>query len=249
MNLIILAAGMGRRLWPITKNQPKILVSLGDLTLLDHQMESIRKNKDKIEKIVFVLGYRAEMIERRLDYHRQWADIEIVRFEDYEKYNNLLSLWQAKDYMKEDFMIINGDNVFHPLAIEKLLSSEKNACLVTVRRDRYVDSDMKVILDKGSIKAVSKKLDNSKADGISVGIMRFRAEAAKKFYEKLSEFASNPSFANEYYLRVVEAIAEDLPIYTEAIPNEYWTDIDDENDLINVRNNFQSIIEVKLAEV
>jgi choline kinase len=240
---------MGRRLWPLTKNKPKILVDLGEIALLEHQLESIKNSKNKIEKIIYVLGYRSGMVERRLKSHQLWKDIEIIKFHKYSKCNNLMSLWQARDYIKDDFIILNGDNVFHPLALEKLIGTDKEACLMTVKRDKYVDADMKVRLESGRLKQVSKRLKNEEAEGISIGMMRFRSSAAKMFYDKLSEFAQKSEYNNEYYLRVVEAIAKECPIYTEVIPNDFWTDIDDESDLVNVKNNFQSIIEVSLAEV
>jgi choline kinase len=249
MNLIILAAGLGQRLWPLTKNRPKILVDLGGITLLDHQIENIRRNEAQIEKVIFVLGYRAKMVEKRLVSSQQSKKIEVIEFDGYAKCNNLMSLWQARNYMKDDFIIINGDNVFHPSALEKLISGDKEACLMIVKRDKYVDADMKVYLKEGQLKQVSKKLDNERADGISIGIMRFKADAAKRFCEKLTQFANDPNYAKEYYLRVVEALAEEIPIHTEVIPNEFWTDIDDENDLKNVRDNFQSVIEIALPEV
>ncbi len=241
MRVIILAAGRGKRLDPITDSLPKYLVDIGGMTLMDHQMANLLKTKIA-EEVILVTGYRAESVRSQISKYRRWHKIREVFCPNYLEHNNLISLWQARGCLGDDFVIINGDNVFDYSVLEKLAAQQAEACLTIVKRVTYVDGDMKVIFKGDRLDQVSKGLPNGEADGISIGIMRFRGEGARAFSEKLEQMATDEGNRQEYYLRVVERLAQEFPIKGLEVPNQHWTDIDDQGDLERVRKEFGAVI-------
>ena len=113
MNLIILAAGTGTRLFPLTKDTPKSLLDLGDgTTLLERQIKNAVVCKS-IKKVYVVTGYRSIQIEERIEQFSSEIPVEIVFNPFYDISNNLLSLWCVNYIMEDrDFVITNGDNIY-----------------------------------------------------------------------------------------------------------------------------------------
>ena len=100
MRIIVLAAGKGERLMPLTRNTPKPLLNITDeKTLLELQLESMKKS-GVIDEVILVVGYLANQIEAKIGlYRRLGMNIETVYNPFYDVSNNLISLWFAKYYM------------------------------------------------------------------------------------------------------------------------------------------------------
>ena len=151
MRIIILSAGKGTRLGRITKSTPKPLLDLGNgQTLLEKQLERINES-GVVDEVVIVIGYLADQIEAKLTlYKKENCKIQILFNPVYDITNNLVSLWLAKYYMDEDFIIQNGDNLFTGDVYFDLVSRNKDGIFVTTnKKDIYDDDDMKVIIRRG----------------------------------------------------------------------------------------------------
>ena len=150
MKAIILAAGKGERLMPLTSDTPKSLLELENgTTLLESQLITI--NKTVIDKVVIVTGYLTEKIESKVQrYSKEYnIDIQIIYNPFFDISNNLLSLWQARHEMESDFIIINGDDIFNDSVLFGLLEHDKNELITMVidRKETYDEDDMKLIVD------------------------------------------------------------------------------------------------------
>lgn len=241
MKVAILAAGRGKRLYPITDSLPKYLVDVGGMTLMELQMTNLIKSGVAID-VILITGYRAELLRMVFRNFKKYLKITEVYCPRYHEHNNLMSLWNSRKYLGDDFIIINGDNVFDYSILKGLADQDSEACLAIVKRSEYVDGDMKVTIKKGVLEQVNKSLPNSKAEGISIGMMRFRDKGAETFVKLLSEMGEDEKNTNEYYLRVVERMAGVFPIKVLEVPNQHWTDIDDASDLLRVRREFGAVI-------
>src|SRR6266487_341803 len=192
MRVIILSAGRGTRLLPLTRNTPKALLDLGHgITLVESQLASIREVG--LRDVCLVLGYLAEQVEakvRRFD----GLNIEFVYNPFFDLANNLVSMWMARHYMNDAFISINGDDVFHPSVLRKLLEvpTPPEITMVIDRKVQYVAEDMKVQLKAGLVTAVSKQIPVHVADGESIGMIRYVGNGSLGMKRMLDEMVREP---------------------------------------------------------
>jgi len=120
---IILAAGIGNRLKPLTTYIPKPLTEINGISILKNMLSNLEKNN--ITEVVIVLGYLANRIRESIG--NAFNSIKIIYVENkvYDKTNNIYSLWLAKDYLNEDVLLLEGD-VFCEERIIKLLLENEN---------------------------------------------------------------------------------------------------------------------------
>lgn len=240
MRIIILAAGKGTRAIPLTKNTPKSLLDIGNgVTLLEKQIENLQKS-GVVDEIVLVVGYLAEQIEAKIKMHRE-NGINIVTVYNplYEVSNNLISLWMAKPKMDEDFLITNGDNMFEPDVFSDLVNEHGEGIFLTInKKDEYVDDDMKVRLDDGTVVQVSKEIENSKADCESVGLVLVRGERYRRiFKDSMEKLVRNRHYINKFWLEIFNLMASNgVAIKPFEIDGKNkWKEVDFHLDLEDAR--------------
>ena len=175
MRAILISAGRGTRLLPLTKNTPKCLIHVGNGdTILENQIKTLKESG--IEDISIITGYLTEQIEAKV---KDIKGIEIIYNPFYDEANNLYSLWMAKWRMDEEIITINGDNIFYPEVIEELMEREEDIVMAISKEDEYDDDDMKVSLKGDRVVKVGKNLESQEVDGESVGIIKFTKKGAQ----------------------------------------------------------------------
>lgn len=235
MKAIIIAAGKGTRLYPLTKNTPKSLLEVGEgLTLLEAQLHSLAEND--IRDVVIIVGYRAEQIEAKIKEYETRFKLKTVFNPFYETSNNLISIWMAKHYMDGSFITINGDDMFTPQVIENLIKSRHNITMVIDEKENYDEDDMKVIHSEDLIHEVSKKIEPEKANGESVGIIKFSGHGPKIYRTILDEMVRKPENLNVFYLQAIqEIIHKGYPVHYSLCTEDDWGEIDFHPDLMLIR--------------
>ena len=240
MRIIVLAAGKGERLMPLTRNTPKPLLDIGNgKTLLELQLESMEKS-GVISEVILVIGYLADQIEAKLNfYKRANIKIETVYNPFFDISNNLISLWLARYYMDKDFMITNGDNIFNYKVFKKLAENNDEGIFLTInKRDSYDSDDMKVLLENNKVMQVSKLINNNDADAESVGLAMIRGKKYRKvFIETLESLVRNKEYLNKFWLEVFNKLSEGCVhiIPFEIDGRKEWREIDFHFDLSDVR--------------
>ena len=244
MRIIILAAGRGERLMPLTKNTPKSLIDMGNgNTLLEEQIKSIA-DSGAIDEIVLVLGYLAEQVEAKIKYHlNNGLKIKTVFNPFYDVSNNLMSLWFARHEMNEDFLITNGDNLFTNDVFKGLTENPPGIFLSVSRKERYDDDDMKVTIENAVVVKVSKKIPLEKVSAESPGLAMIKGERSRKiFVEHLDALARDKSYMNKFWLEVFNRLYEKgipvTPWYFDG--NSKWQEVDFHFDVEKVRELVQS---------
>lgn len=211
MKIIILAAGKGERLMPLTRNTPKPLLDMGNgYTLLEEQIMSI-KASGVIDKITLVIGYLADQIEAKIKMHiHNGIQIETVFNPFYEVSNNLMSLWLAKPAMDDDFLITNGDNLFTSDVFVDLIKQNGEGIFLSVNlKERFDDDDMKVKFDNGAVARVSKLIAADQSDAESPGLVLVRGARARQiFKENLEDLARNREYIGKFWLEVFNRLYE-----------------------------------------
>lgn len=235
MKAIIIAAGKGTRLYPFTKNTPKSLLDIGQgLTLLETQLHALMEAG--IRDVIIIVGYRAEQIEAKVIEYASDFNITTVFNPFYETSNNLVSVWMAKEYMKDEFITINGDDIFDSSIIKNLLKSEENITMVTDEKAEYDSDDMKVIIKNGLVKDVSKKIPLSEANAESVGIIKFSGHGPKIYLDTLEEMVREPENMNNFYLKAIQKIIDKgFPVHFSQCDEKDWGEIDFHPDLEMIR--------------
>lgn len=243
MKIIILAAGKGERIMPLTRNTPKPLLDLGNgKTLFEEQLEQIQKVVI-IDKVVLVIGYLAEQIEAKMKFWREkGAKITTIYNPFYKVSNNLISLWLAKHQMDEDFIITNGDNLFDFDVFQNLAVDHRNGIFLTIcKREKYGEDDMKVILKDKEVTEVSKLIKNEKASAESVGLVLVSGQKYRDlFKENLEKLVRNKEYINKYWLEVFNLMSKKgVPINTFEIDKTKWREIDFHPDLEELKMKFK----------
>jgi choline kinase len=179
---VILNAGEGKRMRPLTAVKPKCLLKLNSLTILEHQL--INLIECRIKEVILVIGYRADQIIRKIEGLNFELDVKFMYNPIYYKTNTVYSLWLAKERIKDDFVYLNGDLVFHKEALERLLNSHYDTC-IAVEKKQVSKEEVKVRLDSNLVKAIGKDMELSRAHGEFIGIAKFSKKFNQLFISKL----------------------------------------------------------------
>ena len=145
MKAIILAAGMGKRLRPLTESRPKSLVEVHGKAILEHQLESLAKVG--ITECVLVVGYLSDVVRRYRGTEFRGIELSYVENERYDETNNLYSLSLARREFGDGIILLEGDLVFETRLLEALLDSPASNGAIADRYQPFMDGT--VILPKG----------------------------------------------------------------------------------------------------
>jgi choline kinase len=241
MRAIILSAGQGKRLLPLTESCPKCLLPVnGDRTVLDIQLRALAQCG--VERVTVMVGFGAERVEEHVrDNPVPGLQVDLFYNPLYKIADNLITVWLAQRDMTGDFVLLNGDTLFDVPVLERLLASPPAPLTVAINeKASYDDDDMKVSLNGGRrLRAVGKTLDPSVVNGESIGLMLFRGDGVERFKEALDAAVRDENSVRAWYLSVVNGIAEQMTIQTAAITGLWWGEIDCPADLMNVRAFFE----------
>lgn len=238
MKAIILSAGQGTRLLPYTASTPKCLLPAQDeRPLLGVQLRALAAAG--IEDVTVVTGFRAHQIDAYLCRNPvSGLRVGTIYNPFFETADNLISCWQARSEMQSDFVLLNGDTLFSPRVMQRLLAAPPAPVTLAIdSKDVYDDDDMKVSLSaNGHITAVAKTLDPERSDGESIGMMSFRAEGTQIFREALEDMVWRPSASRAYYLAAIDRIAVTGCVRSVSIRGLWWAEVDTPEDLLQVRS-------------
>lgn len=238
MKAIILSAGQGGRLLPLTETLPKCLLPIGDQTLLGHQLESL--NACGISDIAVVTGFAAGAVEAALRGLPQTTAAPRCVFNPFFNVaDNLASCWMARHEMSEDFILLNGDTLFEPAVCERLLQAPAAPITLAIdHKSSYDSDDMKVRLAGSKLVEVGKTLEPTHIDGESIGMMRFQNEGPRRFVATLDQIMRTPNSLSWWYLKAIGILAEQDLVQTQSIEGLIWGEVDFLQDLENVRHLF-----------
>jgi len=236
MRVIILAAGKGERLYPMTKNTPKSLLELGGgTTVLESQLENIEKVG--IKDVTIVTGYKTEQIEAKVK-DISSLDITICYNPFFATSNNLISAWMAIRETSENFVLVNGDDVFKPHVLEGLLQSNHDITMVIDRKENYDPDDMKVVTDGELVLKVSKEIPLEEANGESIGMMQFKRKGRLIISETLERMVRQEEGKKIFYLAALQRIMDKgYPVHTYECSPDDWAEIDFHSDLSFIREH------------
>jgi L-glutamine-phosphate cytidylyltransferase len=230
MKAIILSAGQGRRLLPLTERVPKCMLPVHGRPLIAWQLDALMRCG--IGDITVVVGYGAETVEAGLAEFGQPQKIRALYNPFFATTDNLVSCWVARNEMQGEFMILNGDTLFEAGVLARLLAAPEHPITLAIScKGRYDEDDMKVIRDGDRLVRVGKKLPLDQVDAESIGMMTFRDEGPGLFREAIDRAMRTPDAQKQWYLSLIDTVAERGVVFTQQISPQGWTEVDSVADL------------------
>lgn len=226
---IILSAGQGSRLLPVTADLPKCLIGFWGKTLIEWQIDALIRNG--ITDITVVTGFRTEQVEAVLAKVRG-ATIRTLFNPFFQVADNLGSCWIARGAMAGDFIILNGDTLVSPGIVARLIADASAPITVTVDvKDGYDADDMKVNHEGGRLVAIGKRLPPGESNAESIGMLAFKGEGGAIFRNKVEEMMRTAEGVTLWYLRAINEIAPTGAVGTVSIEGMDWAEVDFPRDI------------------
>lgn len=201
---VILAAGMAKRLRPLTDTKPKCLLEVGGKTLLQRTVDAMLGAG--VTELVVVTGYRREMIRNFLDNHYPTLTIHYLHNADYEHNNNIYSLWVSGQKVRDkEFLLMDSDILCDPAAVATVAKQEVSA--LAVNRHELGEEEMKVVVDSDmNITEISKTCCPQDALGESVGIEHIIADYSAALFCELDLMIEQERLIDIFYERAFERL-------------------------------------------
>ena len=236
--MIILAAGQGKRLRPLTNDMPKCMVNLHHKPIIEWQINNAKQLE--INRILIIGGYRADQIN--------CLNNKLLINKDYESTNMAFSLWCGREWTNHDLIISYGDIYYERRVLEQLKQSDND---ISVIIDKDWLSYWKMRIDDPTQDAESLKLDRnnniqeighpisnvSEVDGQYIGLMKFSEYGSSVLFNTLAlikkeKIAINGRNFSKMYMTDVLGYLIDQGIKIKAIPTKRgWIEIDNKSDL------------------
>lgn len=226
MTYIILVAGRGSRLYPLTLKQPKSLYRLNDNTTVLQRMVRLIKKNDAEANIVIVTGFMHATIENEIQ------DVTFINNPFYSVTNSIASLWFARRYMDADNLcIINGDIVMEEELIRRVICKPVTRPEVLYDSSIRSDGDYNVQINNDTVLVMSKELDTY--DGEYAGVTKLDQESAIQLKEVIEAMVNEEMYDQWYENALVQMIFNyDFKLYYEDICNYKWTEVDCVSDML-----------------
>lgn len=235
MQVVILAAGMGKRLKSKTKNHTKSMVEILGKTFLEHSLDKVTKHD--ISKIVIVIGYCGDEIKSVIGDNYNGVPVVYVNNEVYATTNNIYSLYLAKDYLeKEDTLLLESDLIYEQKIIDDLISNPYPNLAVVAKYRNYMDGTVVKINENDEITAfISKEhfdFDEVKSYYKTVNIYKFSKEFLEHEYLPFLEAYCSTMGKNSYYEQVLKILLslEKNSLRVLKLGDEKWYEVDDLQD-------------------
>jgi choline kinase len=226
---IILSAGQGSRLLPVTESRPKCLIPFAGKSLIRWQVEALAANG--ITDIAVVTGFKTEMVEAELA-QMQGVTARALFNPFYHVADNLGSCWMAREEMAGEFIILNGDTLVAPEIVGRLVGNASAPITVTVDvKDSYDADDMKVQREGDRLLAIGKTLSKEQANAESIGMLAFSAEGGARFRSHVEMMMRTSAGVSNWYLKAIDMLAPEGIVGTVSIEGLPWAEVDFPQDL------------------
>lgn len=234
MHAVILSAGQGSRLAPLTADIPKCLIEFSGRSLLEWQLAALADAG--ISEVTVVTGFHAEQVRARLA-RGHWPRVATLHNPFFRIADNISSVWLARDaLLGNDALILNGDTLIGPALIEAALRGARAPVNVTIAtKPAYDADDMKVTLADGRVTAVSKLLPPGETDAESIGMLVFRDDGGQRFADAVDAAIGRDGGTGNYYLSAVSELAQQGIVGAADVTGHASAEVDFPTDLPGAR--------------
>ncbi len=229
MKAIILAAGVGRRLSPVTDGLPKSLLPVGGRSLLERMLDAVEAVG--LKEAVVVVGHCHEQIRSRIGRQFGTLPIRYVENPDYTK-GSLLSLWCVREALQDDALIMDADVLFARELLSRLVDSPVPSALLLDRGFVETGEEVKLYARGPRVVAMGKRVTPPVHDvvGEGVGFFKCGANHAPTLHACLGEIRREASDGAEYE-DALDRLLRRVEVGWVDVAGRAWTEIDFPEDL------------------
>ncbi|MBR5759797.1 MAG: aminotransferase class I/II-fold pyridoxal phosphate-dependent enzyme [Thermoguttaceae bacterium] len=236
MQAVILAAGMGKRLKELTRNNTKCMVKVNGVTLIDRMLRQI--DKLGLERIIIVVGYEGQKLIDYVETLDIQTPIVFINNPIYDKTNNIYSLALAKDWLvKDDTLLFESDLIFEDSVLETLVTDPRDTLALVDKYESWMDGTCVKLGEDDSIEAFVPgkkfKFNEIKEYYKPVNIYKFSKHFSETRYVPFLDAYQLALGQNEYYEQVLRVITmlDNPEIKAKRLEGQRWYEIDDVQDL------------------
>ena len=225
MKALILAAGLGTRLAPITNDRPKSLVPVNGTPILFKQISNLLGCG--VDDITVISGYFGDVLADEV--HAKWPEVKVVHSADYATTNNMYSAWIAREsFAGEPFVMMNAD-VFYDASVMAALLDCAYEDAIVCDLGTYNEESMKIIEADGRITHIAKDITPEEALGCSIDVYKFSAKGGTAFFEACDTYISRGELKLWSEVALDDALSK---VEFRACPLDgRWLEIDNHDDL------------------
>ena len=229
MKAVILAAGVSRRLYPVTYEMPKCLIEVGAKSILDHQLEALQSSG--INDIVMVVGYFRELIISHVETNFPSMNVDYVVNHHYFETNTAYSLRLCKDQINgQTFILMNADVLYPKEVLNRVIHSNHDTSLAVEIKPCGREEVKVVEGDDNRLVAIGKELIEDNALGEFIGVAKFSAEFSTAFGESLDRLITAGGKA-DYFEAAIHPLMSEYSVYYEDVSELPCIEIDFIEDL------------------
>ena len=236
MKVIILAAGQGSRLLPLTQDMPKALLDIHGQTLIGRQMDAFATCG--VRDFVVVTGFRPDLMDEALARiaARNGINVRTIYNPFYAVADNLASCWMAREEMDHDFIQVNGDNVFRADLAQALLDADDAEIIAAIaRKGSYDADDMKVIEHDQRLQRIGKELPLHEVNAEALGFYVFRGAGVARYRAMLERMIRAPEGLHQWFPAAIDRLAGETQVRTLDLTGLQWCEVDYPTDLALAR--------------
>ena len=223
MKAVILAAGVGKRLWEVTQHRPKCLIEIGGRSLLRRYLETLASVG--IRRAEIVVGYKQEMIRAAVEHDSCGVKVTFLVNDQFHR-GSISSLWLARTALDDDTIVMDADVLFHPEILRRLVASPFENALLMDETVKQTGEECMVVVAGGRVIALTKKMpEQYDYAGEGVGFLRVRHADAPRVVSSLRGYIDNGLWDMEYEDALMQYFQE-VRVGYERIGGLPWTEID-----------------------
>jgi choline kinase len=228
MKAIILAAGVGKRLWPVTQHRPKCLIEFGGRSLIQRYLEAL--SSVHVRRAVLVVGYKQEMIRAAVGSEYAGVSVSYLVNEQFHR-GSISSLWIARVAFDDDLVIMDADVLFHREILRRLVESPSPNCLLMDEQVKQQGEECMVVVQGGRVIALTKQVPlHYDYAGEGVGFLKVRHADAASVVTSLKAHVDRDAWHMEYEDGLLDFF-QLVSVGHEKIGGLPWTEIDFHEDM------------------
>lgn len=220
MKALLLAAGRGTRISRHLNGNPKCTVDLGnEMPLICYTVSQLRAHG--VDQIAVVTGYRNAVVEKTLE----GTDVRFFYNPFFDVTNSIASAWFARDFIRDDDILIMNADVFCEHALYDDILAVKDSPVVFYDTTRIEDADYKFYCENGEVRKYGKELTPEETSGEYVGIAKLAMDFTPRFMEQLEEMIRTQQHS-VWWENVLYSMSERIPLRACDVAGKFWAEVD-----------------------